>query len=53
MTSSVRILIFDLDAGDGTGWEFVVETTLSLRDLLAAEGFACWPKLTVARASIS
>ena len=39
-------VIFDLDPGDGIEWEFVVETALALRDLLAVEGFDCWPKLT-------
>ena len=39
-------LIFDLDPGEGIGWEFVVETAYALRELLAAEGFECWPKLT-------
>lgn len=39
-------LIFDLDAGRGISWEFVIETASALRDLLAKEGFDCWPKLT-------
>lgn len=39
-------LIFDLDPGDGIGWEFVAETALALRELLHGEGFDCWPKLT-------
>lgn len=39
-------LIFDLDPGEGVAWQFVVETALRLRDLLHAEGFKTWPKLT-------
>ncbi|OAP35323.1 ATP-dependent DNA ligase [Sinorhizobium glycinis] len=39
-------LIFDLDPGEGVSWEFVIETALRLRDLLHAEGFKAWPKLT-------
>jgi len=40
------LMIFDLDAGDGIEWPFVVETAFRLREILAAEGFNCWPKLT-------
>ncbi|RVG73870.1 DNA ligase D [Sinorhizobium meliloti] len=39
-------LIFDLDPGEGVSWAFVVETALRLRELLEAEGFKTWPKLT-------
>lgn len=39
-------LIFDLDPGEGIEWEFVVDTAFRLRDLLDAEGFKAWPKLT-------
>lgn len=39
-------LIFDLDPGEGIEWEFVVDTAFRLRDLLDAEGFKTWPKLT-------
>jgi bifunctional non-homologous end joining protein LigD len=39
-------LVFDLDPGDGVAWEFVIETALSLRALLQAEGLKPWPKLT-------
>jgi bifunctional non-homologous end joining protein LigD len=38
------ILVFDLDPGPGTPWEFVLDTALGLRDLLQAEGFAPWVK---------
>jgi bifunctional non-homologous end joining protein LigD len=40
------LMAFDLDAGEGIGWEFVRDTAFRLRDLLADEGFDCWPKLT-------
>jgi bifunctional non-homologous end joining protein LigD len=40
------LMIFDLDAGEGIAWPFVLETAFQLRDILAAEGFECWPKLT-------
>jgi bifunctional non-homologous end joining protein LigD len=39
-------LIFDLDPGPGVGWDFVVETALAMRDMLAREGLDSWPKLT-------
>jgi bifunctional non-homologous end joining protein LigD len=39
-------MIFDLDPGEGVQWEFVIETALMLRELLQAEGFDPWPKLT-------
>jgi bifunctional non-homologous end joining protein LigD len=39
-------LVFDLDPGEGLDWEFVVETAFRLRDLLAAEGLECRPKIT-------
>ena len=39
-------MIFDLDPGEGVGWDFVVQTALALRKVLADEGFNCWPKLT-------
>jgi bifunctional non-homologous end joining protein LigD len=40
------VMIFDLDPGEGIEWDFVVETAIGLRKLLADEGFDCWPKLT-------
>jgi len=40
------LMILDLDAGEGIEWPFVLETALHLRDILSAEGFDCWPKLT-------
>jgi bifunctional non-homologous end joining protein LigD len=39
-------LVFDLDPGKGIAWEFVVESALALRDLLASQDLDCWPKLT-------
>jgi bifunctional non-homologous end joining protein LigD len=39
-------LVFDLDPGEGIEWDFVVETAFRLRDLLADDGLASWPKLT-------
>ena len=39
-------LVFDLDPGEGVDWGFVVETAIRLRDLVAAEGLDCWPKVT-------
>jgi bifunctional non-homologous end joining protein LigD len=40
------LMIFDLDAGPGVEWPFVLETALQLREVLSREGFECWPKLT-------
>ncbi len=40
------MLVFDLDPGEGIAWDFVVESALGLRDLLADEGLDSWPKLT-------
>jgi bifunctional non-homologous end joining protein LigD len=39
-------LVFDLDPGAGVAWDFVIETAGKLRELLRAEGFDSWPKLT-------
>jgi bifunctional non-homologous end joining protein LigD len=39
-------LVFDLDPGEGVAWSFVTDTALRLRDLLEAEGFETWPKVT-------
>jgi bifunctional non-homologous end joining protein LigD len=39
-------LVFDLDPGEGITWNFVIETAFRLRDMLAAEGLASWPKTT-------
>src|SRR5215213_3512509 len=39
-------LVFDLDPGQGVAWHFVIETALQLRELMQAEGFKTWPKLT-------
>lgn len=40
------LLVFDLDPGEGIPWEFVIETAVALRERLAAEGLAGWPKTT-------
>jgi bifunctional non-homologous end joining protein LigD len=39
-------LVFDLDPGAGVAWDFVIETALRMRELLADEGFETWPKIT-------
>jgi bifunctional non-homologous end joining protein LigD len=39
-------IVIDLDPGDGVEWDRVVETALRMRDLMKAEGFKPWPKLT-------
>jgi bifunctional non-homologous end joining protein LigD len=39
-------LIFDLDPGEGIGWDFVLEAAFAICKLLAEEGLDCWPKLT-------
>jgi bifunctional non-homologous end joining protein LigD len=39
-------LVFDLDPGQGLPWDFMIETALALRELLAAEGLDSWPKTT-------
>jgi bifunctional non-homologous end joining protein LigD len=39
-------LVIDLDPGLGVQWEELVETALRVRELMHAEGFATWPKLT-------
>lgn len=38
------LLIFDLDPGPGTEWEFVLDTALALREHLAGEGYDPWVK---------
>lgn len=40
------MLVFDLDPGEGVGWDFVVTAALRMRELLQKEGLAPWPKLT-------
>jgi len=39
-------MVFDLDPGRGVEWSFVMETALTLRELLEQRGFDSWPKLT-------
>jgi hypothetical protein len=43
------MLVFDLDPGEGVGWELVIETALRLRRMLKDEELEPWPKLTGAR----
>jgi bifunctional non-homologous end joining protein LigD len=46
------MLVFDLDPGDGIEWQFVLDTALRLRDVLAGRDLDCWPKTTGARGSM-
>ena len=39
-------IVIDLDPGEGVDWDFVVDTALTLRDLLQGEGLKPWPKVT-------
>jgi bifunctional non-homologous end joining protein LigD len=39
-------MVIDLDPGSGIEGSFIVDTALTLRELLHQEGFECWPKLT-------
>ncbi|WP_129645059.1 DNA ligase D [Peristeroidobacter agariperforans] len=40
-------MVFDLDPGPGIGWTFVVDTALTLRELLDQHGLEhSWPKLS-------
>jgi bifunctional non-homologous end joining protein LigD len=39
-------LVFDLDPGAGVPWDFVIESALRMRELLAEEGLKTWPKIT-------
>ncbi|MER8862547.1 hypothetical protein NKI19_02345 [Mesorhizobium sp. M0751] len=39
-------VVIDLDPGRGVEWETVVETALTLRDMLHSEGLDSWPKVT-------
>jgi bifunctional non-homologous end joining protein LigD len=43
---SADTMVFDLDPGAGIAWEFVRDSALALKELLVAEGFKSWPKLT-------
>jgi DNA ligase D-like protein (predicted polymerase) len=40
------MLVFDLDPGEGVGWEFVVKSAFRVRAVLAADDLDCWPKTT-------
>jgi bifunctional non-homologous end joining protein LigD len=40
------MLVLDLDPGERIEWEFVTETALRLREVLAGEGLESWPKTT-------
>jgi bifunctional non-homologous end joining protein LigD len=39
-------IVFDLDPGEGLGWDFVLESAFRLKDLLEAHDFESWPKLS-------
>jgi bifunctional non-homologous end joining protein LigD len=40
------VLVFDCDPGTGINYDFVIALALAMRELLRAEGFMSWPKLT-------
>jgi len=40
------MLVFDLDPGEGVEWQFVLDTALRLRDMLAQAELDSWPKTT-------
>ena len=40
------MLVFDLDPGEGIEWQFVLDTALRLRDVLATVELDSWPKTT-------
>lgn len=42
-------VVIDLDPGPGVEWSFIVDTALTLRELLHQGSFECWPKLTVGK----
>lgn len=39
-------IVLDLDPGDGVEWPEVIETALTLRGMLQADGLDPWPKVT-------
>jgi bifunctional non-homologous end joining protein LigD len=39
-------MVIDLDPGDGVDWDAVLEAAFRLREMMRAEGFSPWPKLT-------
>ncbi|MER9544753.1 DNA ligase D [Mesorhizobium sp. M0437] len=39
-------IVLDLDPGEGVEWDEVIETALTLRDIMEAEGLQSWPKVT-------
>jgi bifunctional non-homologous end joining protein LigD len=39
-------IVIDLDPGENVEWDLVVDTALTLRDLMHAEGLKPWPKVT-------
>jgi bifunctional non-homologous end joining protein LigD len=39
-------IVIDLDPGEGTPWDAVVESSLRMRGIMREEGFDPWPKLT-------
>jgi len=40
------MLVFDLDPGEGVEWQFVLDTALRLREVLAGVKLDSWPKTT-------
>jgi len=40
------MLVIDLDPGEGVAWQFVLDTALRLRDMLAQAELESWPKTT-------
>ena len=39
-------IVIDLDPGENVEWDLLVDTALTLRDLMHAEGLKPWPKVT-------
>ncbi|MER8947247.1 DNA ligase D [Mesorhizobium sp. M0959] len=39
-------VVLDLDPGEGVEWDELIETALTLRDIMEAEGLESWPKVT-------
>ncbi|MFL6790095.1 MAG: DNA ligase D [Bradyrhizobium sp.] len=39
-------IVIDLDPGEGVEWNAIVTAALRMRELMKAEGFTTWPKLT-------
>ncbi|ESZ07356.1 DNA ligase D [Mesorhizobium sp. L48C026A00] len=39
-------IVLDLDPGEGVEWDEVIETALTLRDIMESDGLESWPKVT-------